>query len=48
VKQNGLRGDIQEHFIVSYLERLAPKQKTSTLVPWDQRAQYLPLKGGVH
>ncbi len=44
----GLRSDIKEHYIVSYLERLAPKQASAVQVPWDQRSQYLPLKGGVH
>jgi hypothetical protein len=48
VKRDGLRGDIREHFVASYLERLAPKQETSILVPWDQRANYLPRKGGGH
>jgi hypothetical protein len=42
VKRDGLRRDIREHFIMSYLERLASKQQTSILVPWDQRANYLP------
>jgi hypothetical protein len=48
VIESGLRQDVREHFIGSYLERLAPKQLRSILVPWDERARYLPLRGGVH
>jgi hypothetical protein len=48
VKRIGLRGDIREHFITSYLERLAPKREASILVPWERRADYLPVKDGAY
>jgi hypothetical protein len=41
VKVNGLRADIREHFIPSYLERLRPKLAEPVEVPWTDRDRYL-------
>jgi hypothetical protein len=41
VKVNGLRADIREHFILSYLERLGPKAAGPIEVPWADRDRYL-------
>jgi hypothetical protein len=41
VKVNGLRADIREHFIPSYLERLRPKLEGPVEVPWTDRERYL-------
>jgi hypothetical protein len=41
VKVNGLRADIREHFVLSYLERLEPKLAGPVEVPWADRERYL-------
>ncbi len=48
VKVNGLREDIREHFILSYLERLEPKRTGPVEVPWADRVQYLKQAGRGH
>lgn len=41
VKADGLRADINEHFIAAYLERLEPKLAGPVEVPWADRQKYL-------
>ena len=43
VSTNGLRADINEHFIASYLDRLAPKLAGPIEVPWADRQKYLAV-----
>lgn len=46
VRTAGLRADIQEHLILSYLARLEPKRDGAVEVSWADRHQYLatPVK----
>jgi triacylglycerol lipase len=43
VSASGLRADINEHFIASYLERLVPKLAGPAEVPWVDRQKYLTV-----
>ncbi len=41
LRQNTLAGEVKEHFIASYIERIRPKAGTAVEVPAAQRARYL-------
>ncbi|MCX7037863.1 MAG: hypothetical protein NT005_01820, partial [Spirochaetes bacterium] len=41
LKTNSLRGDVKEHFIASYIERIRPKAAGAVEVPAADRARYI-------
>ena len=46
LKTNTLCGDVKEHFIASYLERIRPKAAGAVEVPAADRARYIGVQPG--
>ena len=46
LKTNTLRGDVKEHFIASYIERIRPKAAGAVEVPAADRARYIGVQPG--